>query len=121
LLKALSAGERPPRFVSLEPMEMLMKIIATTVDDEIIRFRDLRHATSVLVTHQIRDAFYVATHQAVRNAAGRIVPRDSKTVPQVEFMILHGGRIHCHGTADELLASEDPYVKRFLFNTLPPW
>ena len=50
-------------------------ITATTVDDEIVKLRDLEHVTSIVVTHQIRDAFYVATHEAVReNGRLRILP-----------------------------------------------
>ena len=41
-------------------------ITATTVDDEIIKLRDLEGVSSIVVTHQLRDAFYVATHMAVR-------------------------------------------------------
>ena len=52
-------------------------ITATTVDDEIIKLRDLEEVSSIVVTHQLRDAFYVATHMAVREPDGavRIVPR----------------------------------------------
>ena len=30
----------------------------------IVKLRDLEHVTSIVVTHQIRDAFYVACHEA---------------------------------------------------------
>ena len=36
-------------------------------------------------------------------------------------MVLHDGRIYFEGTGEELLASQDPYLKEFLFMTLPPW
>ena len=36
-------------------------------------------------------------------------------------LLLRDGRIQFTGTADELLASEDSYVKEYLVNTLPPW
>src|SRR5579864_770246 len=51
-------------------------ITATTVDDEILKLRDLEGVSSIVVTHQLRDAFYVATNMAVRsdNAEFRIVP-----------------------------------------------
>src|SRR5207248_7639389 len=51
-------------------------ITASTVDDEIIKLRDLEEVSSIVVTHQLRDAFYVATHMAVRNSekAVGIVP-----------------------------------------------
>ena len=31
------------------------------------------------------------------------------------------GRIHFQGSAAELLAADDPYLKEFLYRTLPPW
>src|SRR5215207_9161073 len=42
-------------------------ITADTVDDEIIKLRDLENVSSIVVTHQLRDAFRVATHEAVRD------------------------------------------------------
>ena len=43
-------------------------ITATTVDEEIIKLRDLEGVSSIVVTHQLRDAFFVATHEAVRQS-----------------------------------------------------
>src|SRR3979409_2400233 len=50
----------------------LYPITATTVDEEIIKLRDLEHVSSIVVTHQLRDAFYVATHMAERDADGNV-------------------------------------------------
>jgi hypothetical protein len=36
-------------------------------------------------------------------------------------MVLHEGRIRFEGYAADLLASEDAYLKEFLYKTLPPW
>src|SRR5215207_7840819 len=47
-------------------------ITATTVDDEIIKLRDLEGVSSIVVTHQLRDAFYIATHMAERDAQGKV-------------------------------------------------
>src|SRR5205807_6785628 len=47
-------------------------ITATTVDDEIVKLRDFENVSSVVVTHQLRDAFYIATHMAVRGKRGEI-------------------------------------------------
>ncbi len=104
-----------------DPTSGLDPIIATTVDDELVKLRDLQHVTSIAVTHQIRDAFYVATHVAVRDAGGvRILP-DANAAGRASFMVLHGGRIVFRGTAAELRASKDTYLTAFLFMTLPPW
>jgi ABC-type transporter Mla maintaining outer membrane lipid asymmetry ATPase subunit MlaF len=36
-------------------------------------------------------------------------------------MVLHQGRIHFEGSAAELQASTDAYLRNYLLNTLPPW
>lgn len=112
-----------PSLVLLDdPTTGLDPITATTVDDEIVKLRDLGHVTSIAVTHQIRDAFYVATHEAI-STGGRpqILPANEAKSDLVTFMMLHEGRIYFEGTAAELRASEDRYLKEFLFMTLPPW
>ena len=97
-------------------------VISASVDDEIVKLRDLQQVTSIVVTQQIRDAFYIATHKAVRADGGIRIDDVGEGGPTLaEFMVLHEGRIHFQGTAPELLASADPYLERFLYRTLPPW
>jgi len=119
---ARAIAAKPSLLLFDDPTTGLDPIIATTVDDEIVKLRDLEHVTSIVVTHQIRDAFYVATHEALRTD-GRleIVEADETKTAQAEFMVLHNGRIHFQGSATELLASKDEYLREFLFMTLPPW
>ncbi len=45
-------------------------ITAITVDEEMVKLRDLENVSSIIVTHQLRDAFFVATHEAVRRPDG---------------------------------------------------
>jgi phospholipid/cholesterol/gamma-HCH transport system ATP-binding protein len=91
-------------------------ITATTVDDEIIKLRDFEGVSSIVVTHQLRDAFYVATHMAVRDGNGtvRIVPAPPEKADESEFIMLKDGVICFEGNADELRRSSDPYLKTFL-------
>jgi phospholipid/cholesterol/gamma-HCH transport system ATP-binding protein len=91
-------------------------ITATTVDDEIIKLRDLEGVSSIVVTHQLRDAFYVATHMAVRDPSGtvRVVPATPEKADQAEFMMLKDGVICFEGNAEELRRANDPYLKTFL-------
>ena len=105
-----------PRLLLLdEPTSGLDPITARAVDHEIIKFRDLEQVTSILVTHQLRDVFYVATHRAVRTDGGiSIGPAEPSKAAETEFMMLRGGVIHFQGTVSELRASPDPYLKRFI-------
>jgi phospholipid/cholesterol/gamma-HCH transport system ATP-binding protein len=85
------------------------------VDDEIIKLRDLENVSSLLVTHQLRDAFYIATHRAVREHGEiRVVPADDRKESEAEFLMLRDGRLVFEGEADALRGSRDPYLETFL-------
>jgi phospholipid/cholesterol/gamma-HCH transport system ATP-binding protein len=116
---ARAMASKPGLLLFDDPTTGLDPVIASNVDDEIVKLRDLEHVTSIFVTHQIRDAFYVARHEAVANG-GQIEIRESAT-ERARFLVLHEGRIFFEGTGAELLASHDAYLKEFLFMTLPPW
>ena len=118
---ARAMAARPHLLLLDDPTTGLDPIIATDVDDEIVKLRDLERVTSIVVTHQIRDAYYVARHEAVRRNGSFEIRELTTDATQTDFMVLHEGRIHFEGSATELLASEDPYLKEFLFMTLPPW
>jgi phospholipid/cholesterol/gamma-HCH transport system ATP-binding protein len=91
-------------------------ITALTVDDEIIKLRDLEEVSSIVVTHQLRDAFYVATHMAQREANGRVrvVRATPEKEREAEFIMLKDGLIIFEGDADALRAWPDPYIQEFL-------
>jgi len=91
-------------------------ITATTVDDEIIKLRDLEEVSSIVVTHQLRDAFYVATHMAVRSVDGsvQIVPASAEKTAETEFIMLKDGLVHFEGDAESLRHSTDEYLQTFL-------
>jgi phospholipid/cholesterol/gamma-HCH transport system ATP-binding protein len=91
-------------------------ITATTVDDEIVKLRDLENVSSILVTHQLRDAFFVATHMATRGANGNveIVPATPAKEREAEFIMLKDGLVCFEGDADALRGSTDPYIRTFL-------
>ena len=117
---ARAMAAKPGLLLFDDPTTGLDPILATTVNDEIVKLRDLEQVTSIIVTHQLRDAFYVATHQAVRKD-GRVEIVKTGEAARADFMLLHDGTIAFEGNATELLASRDDYLQRYLYNTLPPW
>jgi phospholipid/cholesterol/gamma-HCH transport system ATP-binding protein len=119
---ARAMAARPNLLLFDDPTTGLDPVIATTVDDEIVKLRDLEQVTSLLVTHQIRDAFYVARHEAVMvDESAQILPASDSKSELTRFMVLHEGRLLFEGSGKTLLASQDAYLKEFLFMTLPPW
>jgi phospholipid/cholesterol/gamma-HCH transport system ATP-binding protein len=112
---ARAMAYKPPTLLYDEATTGLDPITATTVDEEIIKLRDLENVSSIVVTHQLRDAFLVATHEAVREGAKiEIVSADAKKCDEAEFIMLKDGGVLFEGNAAELRASTDPYIRTFL-------
>ena len=113
---ARALASKPQILLYDEATTGLDPITATTVDDEIIKLRDIENVSSILVTHQLRDAFYVATRTAVRERNGqiRIVPAEREKEREAEFLVLRDGLIVFEGDADALRNSTDEYIRKFL-------
>jgi len=113
---ARAMAAKPRILLYDEPTTGLDPITATTVDEEIIKLRDLENVSSIVVTHQLRDAFYVATHEASRGVDNvmRIAPADVEKAEEAEFIMLKDGGVAFEGHAAELRESTDPYIHKFL-------
>ena len=82
-----------PEFILYdEPTTGLDPINAKTVTELILKLKKERRVTSVVVTHILRDAFAVGDSLA----------------------LMSDGRIVFDGKADEIIASQDDFVQRFL-------
>jgi phospholipid/cholesterol/gamma-HCH transport system ATP-binding protein len=75
-----------------EPTTGLDPVVSDSIDQLIMRVRDRFKVTTVVVTHDMRSA---------RRVGQRI-------------LMLHNGRIYVSGTPEEIFASTDPVVHRFV-------
>ena len=113
IARALTA--KPRLLLYDEPTTGLDPITALTIDDEIMKLRDLEHVTSIIVTHQLRDAFHIAMHEAVRRSGTlEFVTAGEEKSAETEFLMLRDGLVAFEGTAAELRASKDEYLRAFL-------
>lgn len=113
--RALAA--RPEIMLYDEPTTGLDPITATSITDLIVKVRDLDGVSSILVTHQLRDAFNVARTFARPNGMGdygysRI--DDLSVLAGTSFLMLREGVVHFEGSPHDLVTSPDPYLREFL-------
>jgi phospholipid/cholesterol/gamma-HCH transport system ATP-binding protein len=113
IARALAA--KPHTLLYDEPTTGLDPITALTVDEEIVKLRDLEQVSSIMVTHQLRDAFFIATHQAERtDGTVRFSAAAPERAGRTQFLVLKSGKVAFEGTADELRRTEDEYLRAFL-------
>jgi phospholipid/cholesterol/gamma-HCH transport system ATP-binding protein len=112
---ARAMASQPAILLYDEATTGLDPITAMSVNDEIIKLRDLNNVTTVIVTHQLRDAFFVASHAAERQGNEiRIVEASPAKADEAEFIMIQDGTVVFEGNEAELRASSDEYIRNFL-------
>ena len=78
--------------------------------------RDLDGVSSLLVTHQLRDAFNVARTFVRREGDDYGYSRieDLSVLAGTSFLMLREGAVHFEGSPHDLVTSQDPYLREFL-------
>ncbi len=107
---------RPQIMLYDEPTTGLDPITAANITDLIAKVRDLDGVSSILVTHQLRDAFNIARTFYVKKGDEYVpsVVEDLSILEGTEFLMLNEGRVQFEGSPHELQTSPDPYIREFL-------
>jgi phospholipid/cholesterol/gamma-HCH transport system ATP-binding protein len=96
------------------PTGGLDPVTSTTIIELIVKERDFSLIPSIMVTHRLQDAFMMATHR-FDPEQGHMVPLPKgQTDPGTTFLMLEEGRLIFDGSLDELLSSENQFVREFL-------
>lgn len=107
-----------PRIVLYdEPTAGLDPITKRTIVELMIQLRDLEGVTSVFVTHDLPAATTIAAECAALDEGGRVRfnrQGDARRLLDISFILLEDGRICFEGNHQQLMASEIPYVRRFV-------
>jgi phospholipid/cholesterol/gamma-HCH transport system ATP-binding protein len=105
---------KPDLILYDSPTGGLDPITSTTIVELILKQRDESHTASVMITHRLQDAFFLATHHwdsATKSA--QIIPNGGVD-QNTKFLVLNEGRIVFDGSTLELTHSEDPWLQNFL-------
>jgi phospholipid/cholesterol/gamma-HCH transport system ATP-binding protein len=114
--------DRPPIVFYDSPTAGLDPVTSQTIITLILRLRDTLGVTSVLATHRVQDAFGLANfrfdagsnrvEKFTGNGAHGAIGREQ--VAPTNILVLKDGEIYYQDSADNLLKSQDKYLKQFL-------
>ena len=96
------------------PTGGLDPVTSEAIIELIVKQRDVRSTPSLLVTHRLQDAFMLCTHHFDREQ-GRMTPLPKgQSHRSTTFLMLDQGRLIFDGSLEELLHSENAFVREFL-------
>lgn len=97
------------------PTGGLDPVTSTNIIELLVKQRDVYRASALLVTHRLQDAFLMATNRFNReHNRMEPIPEDRPVDTHTRFLLLRDCRILFHGTAAEMAASGDPYLREYL-------
>jgi phospholipid/cholesterol/gamma-HCH transport system ATP-binding protein len=105
---------KPDLILYDSPTGGLDPITSTTIVELIVKQRDVSHTTSLLITHRLQDAFTLAMNRFDPNTGHMERIPDNGIDPSTKFLVLNEGRIVFDGSTEELVHSDDPWLKDYL-------
>ncbi|SEF64151.1 phospholipid/cholesterol/gamma-HCH transport system ATP-binding protein [Bryocella elongata] len=105
---------KPDLLLYDSPTGGLDPITSTTIIELVVKQRDVSHATALLITHRLQDAFTLATHRwSPTKSAMEPIP-DHGLDPGTKFLVINEGSVVFDGGTLELTGSTDPWLRSYL-------
>jgi len=105
---------RPDLILYDSPTGGLDPVTSTTIIELVVKQRDVSHATSLLITHRLQDAFILARNR-FNAETGKMEPiPDGGIDDSTKFLVLNEGKVVFDGTTHELVNSTDPWLRDYL-------
>jgi phospholipid/cholesterol/gamma-HCH transport system ATP-binding protein len=82
-----------------------------------IKLRDLEDVSSIFVTHEMQNLEYLCSEYATVNENGEIIfekEGEKLCLINTEIIMLRDGKVIFSGSDEQLYASPDPFIQRFL-------
>lgn len=96
------------------PTGGLDPITSTTIIALVVKQRDVSHATSLMITHRLQDAFLLARNR-FNPATGEMEPIPNNGIDaSTRFLVLNEGRIVFDGDTQELIHTTDPWLREYI-------
>lgn len=114
---------RPDIVLYDSPTAGLDPVTSQTIITFIMRLRDVFGVTALLATHRLQDGFALANFRFDKNTKEVVRIRPGATgaatsggenAAATRFIVYKDGRIYFEGDPQEIAASKDPYLRRFL-------
>ncbi len=100
-----------------EPTAGLDPPTARTICELAIKLRDLEDVSSIFVTHEMNNLEYISSEYATIDRKGEVhfeLEGDRLCLLNTEVMMLRSGKIIFSGKDEQLRASDDAYIQRFI-------
>ncbi len=105
----------PPLLLCDSPTAGLDPITSYTIMSLLIKARDVARTTTLVVTHRYQDGNLIANFRYNSEQGQLELARNGSTgTIRTTFMVLREGRLVFEGDQQQLEASEDPYVTKFV-------
>ncbi len=106
--------DKPDLILYDSPTGGLDPVTSHTINELVVKERDVYKTPAILVTHRLQDAFTMVTHRFDAQANQMVALPEGQIDPMTTFLVLHKGKLVFDGPTDQLLASQDPFLKDFL-------